>query len=62
VVDSINVQRPDRFWIVLDYSAVDTSLYPVYLEALHTHFNKEFYMSYYTAPVRIDLYRFSQKK
>lgn len=62
LVDSINVQRPERFWIVLDYSAVDTSLYPVYVKSLNSHFNKDFYMSYFTAPLRIDLYRFSQKK
>jgi uncharacterized membrane protein len=62
VIDSINFQRPDRFWIVLDYSALDTSKYTTYLTDLNTNFNKEFYRAYYTAPLRIDLYRFSQKK
>jgi mannosyltransferase len=62
VLDSIVVQRPERFWMVFDYSAVDTSKYSAYLEVLNKNFNRDFYMAYYTAPVRIDLYRFSQKK
>jgi hypothetical protein len=61
IVDSINVQRPESFWFVLDYSAVDTSKYHGYVDSLNAHFNKDFYMKYYTAPVRIDLYRYKSK-
>ncbi len=61
VMDSIIVQKPERFWIVFDYSAVDTSKYSAYLEVLNKNFKKDYYMSYYTAPVRIDLYRYKFK-
>jgi uncharacterized membrane protein len=60
-LDSINIQQPERFWVVFDYSAVDTTKYSTYLNDLNTRFDKDFYRAYYTAPYRIDLYRFKQK-
>lgn len=62
VLDSIKAQNPARFWVIMDYSAIDTSKYSTYLTNLNSSFNKDFYMAYYTAPLRIDLYRFSQKR
>lgn len=61
VLDSINVQKPGRFWIVFDYSAVDTTKYDSYISGLNSKYSKDFYSAFYTAPYRIDLYRYSQK-
>ncbi|MBZ0203205.1 MAG: glycosyltransferase family 39 protein [Ignavibacteria bacterium] len=60
ILDSINVQKPEGFWVVMDYSAVDTTKYSAYLKDLNSRFRKDFCMTFYNVPVRIDLYRFSQ--
>lgn len=61
VLDSLNTQKPDRFWVVFDYSAVDTTKYDSYISGLNSKYSKDFYSAFYTAPYRIDLYRYSQK-
>lgn len=61
VLDSLNTQKPERFWVVFDYSAVDTTKYASYISGLDARFSRDFYSAYYTAPYRIDLYRYSQK-
>lgn len=62
ILDSINVQKPERFWVVMDYSAVDTAKFGSYLNDLESRFTKEYYEPFYTAPLRIDLYRFRSLK
>jgi Ca2+/Na+ antiporter len=61
VMDSINVQKPERFWVVFDYSSVDTSKYNQYISGLNSRFKQDFNMTYYLAPVRVELYRYIKK-
>lgn len=61
VLDSINTQKPERFWVVIDYSSVDTTNYKDYITNLSQKHKKEFNMTYYLAPTKVELYRFSQK-
>ncbi len=61
ILDSINVQNPQRFWIVLDYSAVDTTFFNQYKAQMDSLYTREFNMTYYMAPLRAELFRYSQK-
>jgi uncharacterized membrane protein len=60
ILDSISVQKPERFWIVLDYSAVDTAKYSAYAEGLRQKFREELKIIYPGAPAKIELYRFTK--
>ena len=62
VLDSINIQKPSRFWVVIDYSSVDTSKYSGYIRDLGLKYDREFNMIYYLAPQKVELYRFAQRK
>ena len=61
ILDSINTQKPERFWVVFDYSSVDTTKYKAYIRDLEDKFIKDFNMTYYLAPVKVELYRFQYK-
>ena len=61
IIDSINVQKPQGFWIILDYSSVDTTKFSDHIKELNDKYNKEFNMTYYLAPQKVELYRFSQR-
>jgi len=60
ILDSINTQRPERFWLVIDFSSVDTTNYRNYIMDLSDKHEKEFNMTYYLAPTKVELYRFLQ--
>ena len=62
VLDSINIQKPSRFWVVIDYSSVDTSKYSEYIRDLGLKYDREYNMTYYLAPQKVELYRFAQRK
>ncbi|MBE2218967.1 MAG: glycosyltransferase family 39 protein [Ignavibacteria bacterium] len=61
VMDSITVQKPESFWVVLDYSAVDTSKYASYRNELNSRFNEVSRNTYFLAPAKVELYRFTKK-
>lgn len=60
VLDSISTQKPERFWIVLDYSAVDTTQYHNYINGLKKKFKMNERTTYYLAPTKVELYNFSK--
>jgi hypothetical protein len=57
ILDSINVQKPKRFWIVMDYSAVDTARYTEYINGLKNDFRIEEKNIYDLAPAKVELYK-----
>ena len=61
VMDSISIQKPESFWVVLDYSAVDTSKYSSYRSELNSKFIEEYRNTYFLAPAKVELYRYRQK-
>lgn len=61
LIDSLSVQKPAGFWVVIDYSAVDTSKYAENVTDLEQKYEKDFNMTYYLAPERVELYRFKKK-
>ena len=61
VLDSISTQKPPRFWVVMDYSSVDTTGYSQNIENLRSRYEQEFNMTYYLAPQKVELYLFAQK-
>jgi uncharacterized membrane protein len=60
VLDSISTQNPNRFWVVLDYSAVDTSQYHNYIDGLSKTYKMNERTTYYLAPTKVELYNFSK--
>ena len=58
ILDSLNTQKPNKFWIILDYSAVDTSKYADYIKGIKENNKLEERMTYYLAPSKVELYRF----
>jgi uncharacterized membrane protein len=61
LLDSLKTQNPSQFWLVMDYSAVDTSKYSEYVSNLDNTYVKTFSKSYQTAPARVVLYNFRKK-
>lgn len=57
--DSLSAQKPERFWLVMDYSAVDTSEYTSKIGSITKKYKLEERMTYYLAPAKVELYRFS---
>jgi mannosyltransferase len=61
ISDSLNAQSPASFWLVLDYSAIDTSRYNDYINSV---FVKGYVMdskeTYNLAPTKVELYRFKK--
>jgi len=60
VLDSISTQKPKRFWVVLDYSAVDTSQYHNYIDGLRKTYKMNERTTYFLAPTKVELYNFSK--
>lgn len=60
LMDSVRTQNPSRFWLVMDYSDVDTSKYPEYLGEMKSSYIQSFYKNYPMAPARVELYRFDR--
>lgn len=60
VLDSISAQNPNRFWVVLDYSAVDTSQYQNYISGLKKTYKLNERTTYFLAPTKVELYNFSK--
>ena len=60
VLDSISTQKPERFWVVLDYSAVDTSQYHNYIDGLKKTYKMNERTTYFLAPTKVELYNFSK--
>jgi hypothetical protein len=61
-MDSINVQKPESFWVVFDYSSVDTTKYSKYKSYLSVRFENKMSKTFFLAPSRVELFRFSSKK
>lgn len=59
IMDSINVQKPESFWVVLDYSAVDTSKYSTYRSELNSRFKEVYKNTFHLFPAKVELYRFT---
>lgn len=59
ISDSLNTQSPASFWLILDYSAVDTSRYTDYINSV---FEKGYVIdskeTYNLAPTKVELFRF----
>ena len=62
ILDSINVQKPERFWVVFDYSSVDTTKYSKYKSDLSFRFENEMTKTFFLAPSKVELFRYSKKK
>lgn len=60
IMDSINVQKPEGFWVVLDYSAVDTSKYSSYRSELNSRFTEVYKNTFHLFPAKVELYRFTK--
>lgn len=60
VLDSLTAQNPDKFWVVLDYSAVDTSNYHSYINGLKKSYKMNERTTYFLAPTKVELYNFSK--
>ena len=60
VLDSISTQKPERFWVVLDYSAVDTSQYHNYIDGHKKTYKMNERTTYFLAPTKVELYNFSK--
>ena len=59
ISDSIKVQKPQSFWLVLDYSAVDTTEYPAFLYDIYTKsYRADYTDTFRLAPAKVELYRF----
>lgn len=61
ILDSLSTQKPERFWLILDYSAVDTAKYTEYITGLKEKNNIEERTVYFLAPTKVELYRFKVK-
>ncbi len=62
IMDSINVQKPESFWVVFDYSSVDTTKYSKYKSDLSFRFENEMTKTFFLAPSKVELFRYSKKK
>lgn len=61
ISDSLNAQSPASFWLILDYSAVDTSNFAQYVESVNTKgYVIESKETYSLAPTKVELYRFKK--
>ena len=60
ILDSLNTQKPGRFWIVMDYSAVDTTRYTDHIKDLEKNNKLEERTAYFLAPSKVELYKFSR--
>lgn len=60
LVDSIKNQDPHHFWLVMDYSDVDTSKYSEYIGQMRGSYIQSYYKNYPMAPARVELYRFDK--
>ncbi len=58
ILDSLSIQKPQRFWIVLDYGVTDTTQYHSYINDLTLKYKLDYKMTYYLAPEKVELYRF----
>ncbi len=61
LIDSLKAQDPPGFFLVMDYSAVDTSKYHENITSLKKNFDIEEKTTYFLAPTKVELYRFSRK-
>jgi len=60
ILDSIHVQKPERFWVIFDYSSVDTTKYAGYINGLMNEFIFEEKYVFILKPLRVELYRFGK--
>ena len=61
LMDSLNMQKPKQFWVVMDYSSVDTTKYSIYISDLKALYEQTYFQSFPDYPVRVELYRFKVK-
>lgn len=61
IMDSVNIQNPPRIWLVMDYSAVDTTKYAEKITTLKQNYNILDRTTYYLAPSKVELYKLIRK-
>jgi hypothetical protein len=61
LLDSIKTQSPPQFWLVMDYSDVDTSAYAGYIAGLKSEYTVTFEKNFPMAPARVELYRLKKE-
>jgi hypothetical protein len=60
LLDSLRTQDPAHFWLIMDYSAVDTSQYKSYIIGIQSAYKQTFLKNYPMAPARVEVYRFEK--
>lgn len=58
IVDSLNTQKPESFWLVMDYSAIDTTDYLTKIKSMMEKYTLIEMTTYFIAPAKVELYRF----
>lgn len=58
LLDSLKTQNPPQFWLVMDYSAVDTSRYKQEIDDLENKYQQIFLNYYSISPARVEVYEF----
>jgi len=62
IMDSLNVQSPESFWLVLDYSSVDTSKYSIYIgDVISKRYIMDSKETFNINPNKVELYRFRKE-
>ncbi|MCC6865357.1 MAG: glycosyltransferase family 39 protein [Ignavibacteria bacterium] len=62
LMDSLNTQKPERFWLVMDYSSIDTLDYHNRISNMKQNFTLDEMTTYFLAPSKVELYRFIKTK
>ncbi len=60
LLDSLRTQNPSQFWVVMDYSDVDTSHFRQYVSELESSYRQTFMNNYQMAPARVEVYEFKR--
>jgi len=60
LLDSLKTQNPSQFWVVMDYSDVDTSQFNQYVSDLKNTYHQTFLNNYPMAPARVEVYEFKR--
>ncbi|RPI17326.1 MAG: hypothetical protein EHM58_09660 [Ignavibacteriae bacterium] len=62
LLDTVNVHKPGKFWLVMDYHSMDSSKYDEYLAPILNSYNKTSTSTYPIQPNTLKLYLFERKK
>jgi hypothetical protein len=62
IQDSMRVQKPESFWVVFDYSSVDTTKFSENINGLKSEFTLDEKEIFFLKPAKVELYKFETKK